>query len=276
MYKLEIINLSQEKRLYGLKIYDTVFLATLVDLPCIIEAMKTLDFTNFFKSQDASQMLYVHSKKITNFTDKSADEINQIINDFDPIVEDPGFLQNLYERKKLLEKHAEVKMKNEERKQRVEEELRKRDEEKVKELFGSEDGDHQDSELDKEQADSKKGSGQKEKADKVESQVNDPENLEKGDKDAGTMGKAGEDQEMKQDGGLRNENEEDQNEYAFANETLKFRHGISPVTYNIRSIRYKRKPDFDKEQVGKVESILKDLIDFGFAKHVEEQLLRFN
>ena len=61
-------------------------------------------------------MLYVHSKKITNFTDKSADEINQLINDFDPIVEDPGFLQNLYERKKLLEKHAEVKMKNEDRK----------------------------------------------------------------------------------------------------------------------------------------------------------------
>ena len=65
--------------MYGLKLQDTVYLATLVDLPCIIEAMKTLDFTNFFISQDASQMLYVHSKKIDNFTDKSLQEINKIV-----------------------------------------------------------------------------------------------------------------------------------------------------------------------------------------------------
>jgi TATA-binding protein-associated factor Taf7 len=40
--------------MFGLKLFDTVYLATLVELPCIIEAMKTLDFNNFFKSQDAS------------------------------------------------------------------------------------------------------------------------------------------------------------------------------------------------------------------------------
>lgn len=51
---VELINLSQMKRLYGLRIDDTVFLATLVDLPCIIEAMKTLDYYNFYKSQDAA------------------------------------------------------------------------------------------------------------------------------------------------------------------------------------------------------------------------------
>jgi TATA-binding protein-associated factor Taf7 len=38
-----------------------VFLATLVDLPCIIEAQKTLDFNTFYKSCDAAQMLYVHN-----------------------------------------------------------------------------------------------------------------------------------------------------------------------------------------------------------------------
>ena len=47
---IELINFSQMKRLFGLRIDDTVFLATLVDLPCIIEAMKTLDYYNFYKS----------------------------------------------------------------------------------------------------------------------------------------------------------------------------------------------------------------------------------
>lgn len=42
------------RRLYGLKLQTTVYLATMVELPCIIEAMKTLDTFNYFKSQDAS------------------------------------------------------------------------------------------------------------------------------------------------------------------------------------------------------------------------------
>jgi TAFII55 protein conserved region len=51
---IEILNLSKEKRLFGVKINNQIFLATMVDLPCVIEAMKTLDFYNFYKSQDAS------------------------------------------------------------------------------------------------------------------------------------------------------------------------------------------------------------------------------
>lgn len=47
---LELINLDSTKRLYGVKLNNSVFLATLVDLPCIIEAMKTLDYFNFYKS----------------------------------------------------------------------------------------------------------------------------------------------------------------------------------------------------------------------------------
>ena len=57
---MDLINFCEKKKLYGIKINDFVYLATMVDLPCIIEAMKTLDAFNFYKSQDAAQMLYVH------------------------------------------------------------------------------------------------------------------------------------------------------------------------------------------------------------------------
>ena len=48
--KFEIILLKPERRLYGLKLKNTLYFATLVELPCIIEAMKTLDYFNYFKS----------------------------------------------------------------------------------------------------------------------------------------------------------------------------------------------------------------------------------
>ena len=51
---------------------------------------------------------------------------------------------------------------------------------------------------------------------------------------------------------------------------LRFRSGISPVTKNVRNIRYKKKPEFEVEKVKNVETILKDLIDTGFADHVDE------
>ena len=57
---------------------------------------------------------------------------------------------------------------------------------------------------------------------------------------------------------------------------LRFRSGISPVTKNVRNIRYKKKPEFNVEKVKNVETILKDLIDTGFADHVDEVLLEFN
>ena len=47
---LEIINFDKTRRLYGLKIGSYVHLATLTNLPCIIETMKTLDNFNFYKS----------------------------------------------------------------------------------------------------------------------------------------------------------------------------------------------------------------------------------
>lgn len=59
-------------------------------------------------------------------------------------------------------------------------------------------------------------------------------------------------------------------------EKLKFRSGISPVAKNIINIRFKQKPKFEVDKVKKVEQILKDLIDFGFADHVDEQLLEFD
>ena len=49
-------------------------LATLVDLPCVIEAMKTLDNFNFYKSMDASQMLYVHPHQL-NLQEVSQEEL---------------------------------------------------------------------------------------------------------------------------------------------------------------------------------------------------------
>jgi hypothetical protein len=57
---------------------------------------------------------------------------------------------------------------------------------------------------------------------------------------------------------------------------LRFRHGISPIAKNIRNIRYKKKPEFDVEKVKRIETILKDLIDFGFADHVDEHRLDFD
>lgn len=57
---------------------------------------------------------------------------------------------------------------------------------------------------------------------------------------------------------------------------LKMRDGIAPITKNIRNIRFKRKPKFDIDQVRKIETMLKDHIDFGFADHVDEQLLHFD
>jgi len=56
--------LDPSKRCYGLKIESNeprIYLGTLVDLPCIIEAQKTLDYKTFFKSCDAAQMLYIHN-----------------------------------------------------------------------------------------------------------------------------------------------------------------------------------------------------------------------
>ena len=49
---------------------NRLYLASLVDLPSIVEAQKTLDFRTFFKSTDVSQMLYIHNRSIEDFDTK--------------------------------------------------------------------------------------------------------------------------------------------------------------------------------------------------------------
>ena len=119
--------------------------------------MKTLDDFNFYKSQDASQMVYVHPKKI-NLDEVTKEEVAKVVEDYDPIKEDPDFFQQLYERKK----HAE-------------------------------------------------------KASKPAAEADATEAKAHSSKDAKSV------------------------------EQLKLRDGISPITKNIRNIRYKKKPKFDVE-----------------------------
>lgn len=115
---MELVNFDKERRRYGVKLNRTIYLATLVDLPCIIEAMKTLDYFNFYKSQDASQMVYVHPKKI-NLDEVTEIELQNIVREYDPIKEDKDFFQSLYERAhQTSEKDENGKNKNKEYKLR--------------------------------------------------------------------------------------------------------------------------------------------------------------
>ena len=75
-----------------------MYLGSLVDLPCIIEAQKTLDYNTFYKSCEASQMLYVHNKSLDHIAFRSPAEIAKFVSDFNPIAEDEEFFQGLYQR----------------------------------------------------------------------------------------------------------------------------------------------------------------------------------
>jgi TATA-binding protein-associated factor Taf7 len=57
---------------------------------------------------------------------------------------------------------------------------------------------------------------------------------------------------------------------------LKWRHGLSPPAFNIRNVRHKIDPVVDKQKVHEVEMILKDLIETGFAKNCDEELIEFD
>lgn len=66
--------------------------ATIIDLPCIIEANKTTDYKNFYKSGDIAQTIYVHDAK---FKLKKEDEIDR----FDPFAaRDDEFLGMLFKK----------------------------------------------------------------------------------------------------------------------------------------------------------------------------------
>ena len=62
-----------------------MFLCTLSDLPCIIEAQKTLDYKTFYKSVDVSQILYVHDKVIEDALNKGAEYLHKIASEFNPL-----------------------------------------------------------------------------------------------------------------------------------------------------------------------------------------------
>ena len=46
----------------SLKFCESLFPVTILDLPCIIEANKTIDYKNLYKSSDISQMMFVHGE----------------------------------------------------------------------------------------------------------------------------------------------------------------------------------------------------------------------
>lgn len=75
----------------SLLIDEKLYLGSLVDLPCIIEGQKTLDFRTFYKSVDVSQMLFIHNKCIDDILTKSPDEIIKFAKEFNPL-DDPDFL----------------------------------------------------------------------------------------------------------------------------------------------------------------------------------------
>ena len=75
---------------YRLQIDNRIFLCSLVDLPCIIEGQKTLDFKTFYKSTDVSQLLFIHNKCIEDTDQKQPDDIIKIAKEFNPL-EDQEF-----------------------------------------------------------------------------------------------------------------------------------------------------------------------------------------
>jgi TATA-binding protein-associated factor Taf7 len=88
---------------------EKMYLATLVDLPCLIEAQKTLDFRTFYKSTDVSQMLYIHNKHLENFSQLSADQVLDFAKGFYPDEHDTDFYHNLYKRGELGKTLEEAK-----------------------------------------------------------------------------------------------------------------------------------------------------------------------
>ena len=88
-----------------------LFLATLLDLPCIMEAQKTLDYRTFFKSVDVSQVLYVHNKSLDDFNTKTADEVFDFARAYNPLSkreQDPDFYNNLYRRNEISRRVTEL------------------------------------------------------------------------------------------------------------------------------------------------------------------------
>ena len=91
MQDLDLALCDPSKRCYGLTIDNKLYLCSLVDLPCIIEAQKTLDYTTFYKSCDASQMMYVHNVSLENLSQRTSEEIAKFVDSFNPLLHDEEF-----------------------------------------------------------------------------------------------------------------------------------------------------------------------------------------
>ena len=91
------------KRTHGLTLNNKLYLCTLADLPCIIEAQKTLDYSTFYKSCDASQIMYVHNTCLDNMQGRTQEEVQRFVAQFCPL-DDEDFKMDLYQRKKLQQR----------------------------------------------------------------------------------------------------------------------------------------------------------------------------
>jgi transcription initiation factor TFIID subunit 7 len=89
---MSISLLDPSKRCYGLNIDGKLYLTSLVDLPCIIEAQKTLDYKTFYKSTDAAQMLYIHNQCLEDIASRSQEDVSIFVNSFNPLTDDEQFL----------------------------------------------------------------------------------------------------------------------------------------------------------------------------------------
>ena len=100
LHDLSLTLLDPMKRTHGLTLNNKLYLCTLADLPCIIEAQKTLDYSTFYKSCDASQIMYVHNTCLDNMQARTQEEVQRFVAQFCPL-DDEDFKMDLYQRKKL-------------------------------------------------------------------------------------------------------------------------------------------------------------------------------
>lgn len=64
---MELLSLDSVTRRFGFVLDRRMYLATLVELPGMIEGQKTLDFRTYYKAVDISQMMYIHPYCIENY-----------------------------------------------------------------------------------------------------------------------------------------------------------------------------------------------------------------
>lgn len=63
---------------------------------------------------DVSQILYIHNKVIEDINSKSPEELVRIAKEYNPVLEDPDFLNNLYRRGETRKLVEEMRSKGEE------------------------------------------------------------------------------------------------------------------------------------------------------------------